>query len=130
MSHWSDRYLSEPYRPVEADGAALAVRVACEQFGQRIDRPQHAIGLRSGSRQIDAIAESGSVAERVTTPRDGDVVLMRCRGVLAHVGVYCRIGGDGWVLHALRTAGAVVRHRLRDLPEQGLPVEGFYRWRT
>lgn len=128
MAHWSDRYLGEPYRPVEADCAALAVRVAREQFGQHIDLPQHAAGLRSGSRQIDAIAEAGSVAERVTTPRDGDVVLMRCRGVLAHVGVYCRIGGDGWVLHALRTAGAVVRHRLRDLPGQGLAVEGFYRW--
>ena len=85
--HWSDSYLGEPYRPVEADCAALAVRVAREVFGRHVDLPQHAAGLRSGSRQIDAIAEAGSVAERVTDPRDGDAVLMRCRGVLAHVGV-------------------------------------------
>lgn len=127
--HWSDSYLGEPYRPVEADCAALAVRVAREVFGRHVDLPQHAAGLRSGSRQIDAIAEAGSVAERVTDPRDGDVVLMRCRGVLAHVGVYCRIDGAPWVLHAMRNAGAVVRHRLRDLPAQGLAVEGFYRWK-
>ena len=105
------------------------MRVAAERFGRQVILPQHAAGLRAGARQIDEIAGAGTLAERIEQPADGDVVLMRCRGTLSHVGVYCRIDGAPWILHAMRNAGAVVRHRLRDLPAQGLAVEGFYRWK-
>jgi len=128
-SHWSDVYLGEPYSPGDADCAALAVRVADEVFCRRITLPQHAQGLRASARQIDALAAAQEIAERVERPREGDAVLMRCRGTLSHVGVYCEPDGTPWVLHAMRNAGAVVRHRVIDLPGVGLTVEGYYRWR-
>jgi hypothetical protein len=59
---------------------------------------------------------------------DGDAVLMKS-GSLWHVGVYILLGGAPYVLHAMKNAQQVVRHRLRDLPNQGLTVEGFYKWK-
>lgn len=127
-SHWSDRYVGQPYVPDEKDCGYYAELVQREVFGHELRLPsERAYGLRGKSKQIESLKLDYGVPTH--TPQDGDGVLMIGRGKLSHVGVYCLIEGVAWVLHAARNAGQVVRHRLRELPLQGLNVEGFYRWK-
>ena len=123
--HWSDAYMDRPWTE-EYNCAALAVDVAETVFRRDITAPSTAVGLRAGTRTIDAMRDD--IAERVATPADGDVVLMQC-GALWHVGVACVIAGRIWVLHNLKSTGRVVRTEPRDLPSLGLTLEGYYRWK-
>lgn len=129
-THWAERWIGRQYDENGHDCAALCCDVRREVFGGRL--PPAAATLRADSRlqrsrQIEqAIAEMLHPTE---SPQEGDVVLMKSAGRLEHVGVFCRIGGDDWVLHALFNAGHVVLHRLRDLAAQGLKAEGFYAWK-
>lgn len=125
--HWSDRYIGLPYS--EQDCAELAARVQREIFGRAIRLPSvRATSLRGLTRQIEALKDD--YAQRTDRPVDGDAVLMVSRGRLEHIGVYCDIAGQAWVLHAMQNAGQVVRHPLRALAQQGLAIEGYYRWLT
>ncbi len=127
-SHWSDAYIGRPYVVDEFDCAALAAEVARDRFGVAVCLPQRAAGLRATSQQIDELQDD--FAEPIDRPQEGCPVLMRCRGRLSHVGVYCEIGGEPWVLHAMKNAGHVVRHRLRDLARVNLDVVGYFRWKA
>lgn len=127
MAHWSDAYLGRPYVPGTADCAQLAVDVAREVFGRTVTLPQHCLTPRAWTAQIDAL--QADYADPIAAPEEGQPVLMKARGWLSHVGVYTEIEGVGHVLHAMKNAGQVVRHRLRDLPRINLTVEGFYRWK-
>jgi hypothetical protein len=123
--HWSARYVGLPY--AEADCAALAARVQHEVFGRAILLPyQREPGLRGMSAQIERL--KADFAKRIEAPIDGDAVLMQSRGRLDHIGIYCIIENEPWVLHSARNAGQAVLHRLRDLGTQGLTLEGYYRW--
>lgn len=127
-AHWSDKYVGLPYIEVEQDCAALAARVQREAFGREIRLPsERCHGLRSLSAQIVSLRDD--YGKPTEAPVDGDAVLMIGRGRLSHIGVYCVIDDAPYVLHAMRNAHQVVRHRLRELPNQGLAVEGFYRWK-
>lgn len=126
--HWSAQYVGLPYVPDEHDCAALAERVQREVFGRDVHLPkERADGLRGLTQQIEALKLD--YAERTETPVDGDAVLMVGRGRLDHIGVYCLIGGQPYVLHAMRRVGSVCLHRIRELHELGLTVEGYYRWK-
>ena len=128
-AHWSARYVGEAYLEGANDCAAFAVRVQYQVFGRDIRLPMaRGLGARDWSRQIDALTEEYAVPTE--TPVDGDAVLMRCRGRLSHIGIYCEIGGVAYVLHAMKNAGQVCLHRLRDLDKQGLWLEGCYRWKS
>lgn len=130
MTHWSVRYVGRSYVEGTLDCAALAALVNREVFGREIALPaERSFGLRGLTRQIEALKDD--YAAPTDTPREGDGVLMVSRGRLEHIGVYCLIDGQPWVLHAHRGAGQVVLSRLRDLDNQGLKLAdpGFYRWR-
>lgn len=124
--HWSDRFVGLPYIENTADCASLAVLVQKEVFGKEIILPNRECGLRGMSSQIANL--QADYAEKTDSPVDGDAVLMYCRGRLFHVGVYTQINGVDWVLHSLKNAGMVCRHRIRDLEKYNLAFEGFYRW--
>lgn len=130
MAHWSESYIGRPYVPESADCAILYYTVSREVFGK--DVPDIAAIKRAASRlgrmtqMADAVAAYG---EPVSSPVDGDAVLMMCLGRPSHIGVYCLIDGEAYVLHAMENAGMVCMHRLRDLPRIALSVEGFYRWK-
>ena len=66
------------------------------------------------------------------TPREGDGVLMaaaaRRRSVGHHIGIWCAVGGEPYVLHCLKGVGSIL-HPLRDLDRRALVLEGVYRWR-
>lgn len=127
MAHWSERYVGIPY--AEADCAELAARVQREVFAREIHIPtERGCGLRGLTRQIERLKDD--YAARTDSPTEGDGVLMVSRGRLEHIGIYCDIAGTAYVLHAMRSAGQVVLHRIRDLAHQGLAVEGYYAWRA
>lgn len=126
MAHWTDAYIGLPYIAGEQDCAAVVARVQREVFGRAVTVPaERADGPFGKSAQIAQGAQD--LADPVTEPAEGDAVLMQVRG-LWHVGVWFH-QGEPWVLHALRSSGQVVSHRLRDLAGLGIRVEGFYRMR-
>lgn len=123
--HWANRYVGKPY--AEADCAELAMLVRENQF-------DHAVSLPT-EREPSPFALSSLIsrnqqdyAERVEQPHEGDAVMMRSRGRLNHIGIYCELGGQGYVLHALKNAGQACLHRLDDIERHNLQIEGFYRW--
>lgn len=130
MEHWSARYIGEPYVRGEADCARLVCRVRREQFCLPV--PDEAEIERAASRlgrvaqMADGVAAFG---EPVSEPKEGDAVLMICRGRAGHIGVFCVVNGERCVLHAMENAGMVVLHRLRDLHRVALSIEGYYRWK-
>lgn len=130
MEHWSANYIGLPYVAGDADCAALLCRVRREVFCQPV--PSAAEIERAASR----LGRNAQLADGVDafglptdSPKEGDAVLMMCRGRPSHIGVYCEIEGVRCVLHAMENAGMVVLHRLRDLPRVFLEVEGFYTWK-
>lgn len=128
--HWSVRYIGQPFILGEADCARLLCQVRREVFGLPV--PDEAEVERAASRlgrvaqMSDGVAAFGLPTDE---PQEGDTVLMICRGRPSHVGVFCLIGGERCVLHALQNAGMVVLHRLRDLHRVQLALEGFYTWK-
>ena len=126
--HWAQQYVGQPYIEGAHDCAAFAARVQRDVFQREIALPTARAGLRGNARMIDTLTADYAVP--TATPVDGDAVLMRCRGRLSHVGLYCLFGNTPYVLHAMKNAGMVVLHRLRDLEHQGLILEGFYQWRA
>lgn len=130
MSHWCERYIGQPYVTGEADCARLVTRVRGEVFSLPV--PSDVEVHRAASRLGRAAQMSDLVAmytDKVSDPREGDVVLMLCRGRPSHVGVYCIVNNEPSVLHAMENSKMVVLHRLRDLERVFLSVEGFYRWK-
>ena len=65
-------------------------------------------------------------------PREGDGVLMaaaaRRHSVGHHIGVWCAVAGEPYVLHCLKGVGSIL-HPIRDLDRRALVLEGVYRWR-
>lgn len=130
MSHWSEKYIGQPYMLHSADCARLLAKVRKEQFGQEVpteievDRAQSRLG-RLGQMK-DLVAEFGI---RTDTPKEGDAVLMNCRGRPSHIGIYCEVDNEPCVLHAMQNADMVVLHRIRELNRVFLTVEGYYSWK-
>jgi len=126
--HWSDKYVGEPYVPESGDCAALAERVAHEEFGKTIGLPtSHASTYRDQAKQIMELRDD--YAEKLDAPRDGCPALFVGRGQLCHIGVMCWIANEWWVLHADQSAGFVIRQRLRDMTQLHWKLEGCYEWK-
>ena len=125
--HWSDKYVGEPYAPSVGDCAALASKISKIEFGKDIGLPtQHAESTKEQTRQI--LELKNDYATRIDKPFDGCPVLFITQGGVCHIGVMCWIGREWWVVHADRSAGFVVRQRLRELTRLFFKVEGFYQW--
>ena len=45
-----------------------------------------------------------------------------------HIGIWCAVAGEPYVLHCLKGVGSIL-HPLRDLDRRALVLEGVYRWR-
>lgn len=130
MAHWCESYIGQPYIHGEADCARLVCQVRREVFGQPV--PDGAEVERAASRLGRTLQMRDGVSvfgQRVSSPSEGDAVLMICRGRPSHIGVFCVVDGEDCVLHAMENAGMVVLHRLRELGRVLLAVEGFYRWK-
>lgn len=125
MSHWSDNYIGIPY--ADCDCAELAARVQREVFGRDVRLPTERACNRAGkSAQIESLLDD--FGEPTRAPQDGDAVLMRA-GPLWHIGVFCQIGGQRWLLHTTSTSKFSARIQLRRVSDLNMAVEGFYRWK-
>jgi len=123
--HWSARYLGLPWT-ISTDCGWLVEKVRAEVFGQLIAlTPQRRPGAFGRNQQIRA--EVSARAVHTDQPADGDIVLLICRARAQHVGLYCLIDGEPWVLHNGQGLG-VTRMRVRELARHGYGVEGYYRW--
>ena len=121
-----ERFTETPYCEDTFDCADFVVHVQRELFGREVTLPS---ARPRGLRGQAALGElSKPYGERTDAPVDGDLVLMLEHGRPAHVGVYFHLAHEGWVLHSNERNGCSVLHRVRDLPDYGAPVEGFYRW--
>ena len=131
MSHWSEQYIGLPYQVGKMDCARLAAKVKHEIFGEyippEIDQDRAASLLGRAEQMYDLMSEYLCKTE---TPTEGDLVLMMSKGRPSHIGIYCIVGGQRSVLHAMESAKMTVMHRIRDLPKVFLTVEGYYKWKT
>ncbi|MCD9096209.1 C40 family peptidase [Luteimonas fraxinea] len=115
-----------PYDESSFDCADFVVHVQRALFRREVMLPN---GRPRGTRGQAALGElSKPYGVRTDAPVDGDLVLMFERGRPAHVGVYFWLAHEAWVLHSCERIGESVLHRVRDLPDFGAPIEGFYRW--
>lgn len=132
MGHWSDRYFGRAYIPDVYDCAHLVEEVQREIFCREIRLPHERPAVRGPLRlrAIERLVEGlkGDFARPTDTPLEGDGVILMSRGRLSHIGVYYPRRGEPWVLHNLRSAGEVCRHRVRSLARLNLAVEGYYAW--
>lgn len=133
--HWSTAYVGRPYVEGVFDCGDLARAVQLEVFGRTIKIPadrDHLVEtgvvakFRAMSEQL--AAEMPKCVQPVVSPQDGDGVLLKSRGYLQHIGIYCLVDGEPCVLHASDASRQVVRTRVRELAIRGLVVEGYYRW--
>ena len=126
-THWSDDYLRRglKYQAGVFECTGLVELIRREVFG-------HALALPTGS--LVATERSTLIARHMTDfvvptndPQDGDGVLLMSRGRSQHIGLYCQIAGEGWVIHNLHHWN-VTRHRVRELRKWHMTIEGYYQW--
>lgn len=130
MSHWCENYIGRPYALGESDCARLVCNVRREVFGLPVPNEVDIKRAQSASGRFSQMTEGiQEYSVRTDSPEDGDIVLMLCRGRPSHVGAYCHVNGEACVLHAMKNAGMVVLHRIRELPRVNLHLEGFYKWK-
>lgn len=119
-------YQGVAYCQDSMDCADFVAFVQRELFGRAVVLPN---GRPRGARGQLALGElSKSYAARTEQPEEGDLVLMYEHGRAGHAGVYFWIAHEAWVLHSCERIGESILHRVRDLPDFGAPIEGFYRW--
>ena len=123
-----ERFTLIPYDESAFDCADLVVLVQRELFGREIRMPSRRPRGVEGQAAIGEL--SRPYGRRTESPQDGDLVLMIERGHKrpGHAGVFFYLAHERWVLHANESNGCSILHRVRDLPDFGLRIEGFYAW--
>ena len=127
--HWAEAYVGRAYVEGENDCADFVVAVLRERFGRALALPAHAASVRGWDAQIASL--KGEFALPTISPQEGDGVLMRSaarrRSIGHHIGVWCAVAGEPYVLHCLKGVGSIF-HPIRDLRSKALALEGVYRW--
>lgn len=124
--HPAERFVGMVYDADRFDCADFVAHVRRELHGHDVRLPN---GRPRGEAGQVALGDlSRAYATRTDTPQDGDLVLMKRRAGVGHVGLYYRIAHDDWVLHSNETNGESVLHLVRDLPLWGAIVDGYFAW--
>lgn len=127
MSHWSERYLGEPWLSGEHDCWQFFRRVQREQFGfdiPEVDLPFDAGNTLSCARALTEGRECDKWSE-TDRPTEGCAVLLARGTRPTHVGVWVDANG-GAVLHCARGSGVVLQD-LASLNRHGWGGMRFYR---
>ncbi len=123
-------YVGIPYKlggRSRADGGldcyGLVRLILKEEFEKSLPVLSEVCEKGPGCGSAEAITEGRPLidARPVDSPEDGDIVAMKIRGALSHLGVYWH----GWVVHTLSGHDSVLE-RIDGLRLRGR-IEGFYR---
>lgn len=125
-----ERFTLIPYDEDSFDCADLVILVQREVFGRDVLVPGHRPRGARGQLMMGEL--SGAFADPVDTPVCGDLVLMADFGNTkpSHAGVFFVLAHEPWVLHTNEKVGCSVFHRIREIGDYGLKIEGYYRWKT
>ena len=127
--HWAESYIGRAYVEGEHDCADFVVAVLRERFDRILALPAHAASVRGWDAQVATL--KGEYALPTIAPQEGDGVLMRAaarqRSIGHHIGVWCAVADEPYVLHCLRGVGSIF-HPIRALRCRALELEGVYRW--
>ena len=127
MLHWSNKYLSVPYKNMNC--SKFVEYVLKDHFGIIFNFPQTEGTLFAQSELIkEAIPVFSSYPEKANDPEDGDLVLMHGLRRMCHVGMYVKIKNISYVLHSESKIGSSCLHRFDDLKYYGMKLEGVYKW--
>ena len=121
-----DRYCGKRWRE-SFDCADFVEWVQRDLYGRHIRIPN---GRPRGDAGPPVLASMAAQFVRPTdTPADGDLVLMFDRGQTnpGHCGLYFFFDHQPQVLHLPERGGSAI-HRVSDLPELDLRIQGYYAW--
>lgn len=123
-----ERLTELPYCAATFDCADLVVLAQRELFGRDVQLPNGRPRGLAGSAAIGELSRPYGC--RTDSPQDGDMVLMIESGTKrpGHVGVFFHLAHEAWVLHTTQKTCCSVLHRVADLPDFGLRIEGYYAW--
>lgn len=131
MTHWSEQYVGREYKAGEYDCVHLVVDVRQSVFGEDLTVDyERKRSLVEQTDQIHAYMDEYIEPIAEHEAKEGDVLLMRCRGRLTHTGVICEINNVKYVLHNLRNIGCVAMHRIRDVNKYGCEPHSYYTWKN
>ncbi len=124
----AERFVGIAYDPDSMDCADLVVLVQRELFGRSVQLPGRRPRGAAGQAALGELSRPYCLP--ADSPQDGDLVLMSeaPHKRPGHAGVFFYLAHEGWVLHSNERNGCSVLHRVRDLPEFGLRIEGYYTW--
>ena len=124
MSHWSEKYIGEPWVSTENDCWAFVRRVWLEQF--QLSVPAVDVDAHSQLACVRAFSSHEEISnwKQVDTPCDGDGVLIGKNRRPSHVGIYVSIG-SGRILHCVQGVGVICQD-LQSMAFMGLRPLGYY----
>jgi cell wall-associated NlpC family hydrolase len=130
LAEWASKYVGIPFKARGRDRSGcdcwgLVRLVLKEEYGREVpafDVYDDPCDIASNSEII--ARETTIVAERTSSPMNGDLALFTSRGLPAHVGI---IANDGVVLHVERGSDAVLERI--ESPRLAARLEGVYRVR-
>lgn len=130
----AEAFVGLAYTPRTFDCMHLALLVQDRLFGRSIRDPLAAVhpeGVRSQARAV--LMHREALADLVSHPQTGDAVLFvepdAAGRVNYHIGTcFMDPAQRLWVLHT-RLHGSSLLQPLSVCKQQGLQVEGFYRWK-
>ncbi|TNC47473.1 hypothetical protein FHG66_16460 [Rubellimicrobium rubrum] len=121
-SPWVQSYVGLPYVLGVAECGHRAALVWRERFGLHVSASP-AFGDMAAAQNHIQDHLSGGDWLRVSSPLEGDAVIMWKGAHVSHVGVWI---APGYVLHCTRRDGMVLTPEA-ELEHQGFPVYGYFR---
>lgn len=128
MSFWTDKYVGIPYDLETTNCGWLVSTVLKEQFDTEIQVPSEADEhfIRRSIQVSDTLNKQFvKIPER--DAQDGDIVLMKVRGRLSHVGIFVKIGTTRYVLHTTKGHHSILQSFKNLKMTTAMHIEGIYR---
>lgn len=125
--HWSCKFLSIPYS--ELNCAEFVEFVLRKEFKINFTFPQNRGSVFSQSAEIKKQIYNFTYPEKTKLPEEGDLVLMNGIRKMCHVGILVKKKDSLFVLHSQKNLGCACLHKLKDISNYGLSIEGIYKWR-
>lgn len=125
--NWTCKFLSIPYEQLNC--AEFVEFVLRKQFNIDFTFPQNRGSIFSQSDDLKKNCFTFVYPEKTEAPEDGDLVLMSGIRKMCHVGILVKNKKELFVLHTQKNLGCACLHRLKDISDYGLSLEGIYKWR-